>query len=75
MELREAAESLGKNGMTVAIDVDAVVYMSDTAVSNSTKEKLKAGLARLENVPEAKNDWHPGSDNRVLDLVHPLACR
>ena len=26
---------------------------------------------RLENVPEIYRDWHPGSENTVLDLVHP----
>ncbi|KAJ2895048.1 hypothetical protein MKZ38_006974 [Zalerion maritima] len=25
----------------------------------------------LEDVPEGKKDWHPGSDNLVLDLLHP----
>lgn len=29
----------------------------------------------LENVPEEAKDWHPGSENLVLDLVHPsLFC-
>lgn len=25
----------------------------------------------LEDVPEKEKDWHPGSDEKVLDLVHP----
>jgi hypothetical protein len=25
----------------------------------------------LEHVPEPDHDWHPGSDGKVLDLVHP----
>jgi len=25
----------------------------------------------LENVPEDQKDWHPGSNQQVLDLVHP----
>lgn len=28
-------------------------------------------MAVLEDVPEDEKDWHPGSDGRVLDLVHP----
>ena len=60
--------------MTAAIDANAVVYISDTAVSRETKEKLKTAIAPLENVPESKKDWHPGSDGRVLDLVHPSIC-
>lgn len=27
--------------------------------------------ARLENVPDDAKDWHPGSDGKVLNLVHP----
>ena len=25
----------------------------------------------LEDVPSWEKDWHPGSDQKVLDLVHP----
>ncbi|TFY53754.1 hypothetical protein EVJ58_g9272 [Rhodofomes roseus] len=28
-------------------------------------------LAPLESVPDSEKDWHPGSDGKVLDLVHP----
>lgn len=28
-------------------------------------------MAPLENIPDKKKDWHPGSDEQVLDLVHP----
>ncbi|TFK36202.1 hypothetical protein BDQ12DRAFT_725247 [Crucibulum laeve] len=35
------------------------------------KEALKTAVAPLENVPEREKDWHPGSGERVLDLVHP----
>ena len=32
-------------------------------------------VAVLENVPDNEKDWHPGSNNQVLDLVHPsLYC-
>jgi hypothetical protein len=32
---------------------------------------LIAAVSPLENVPDAEKDWHPGSNNQVLDLVHP----
>ena len=44
---------------------------SDNVISNELKEELKRAVAPLEDVPENKKDWHPGSDNTVLDLVHP----
>lgn len=28
-------------------------------------------VADLENVPSEEQDWHPGSDGQVLNLVHP----
>lgn len=28
----------------------------------------------LEDVPDEQKDWHPGSDQQVLDLVHPSMC-
>lgn len=30
-----------------------------------------AAVAPLENVPDDEKDYHPGSDEKVLDLVHP----
>ena len=30
-----------------------------------------AAVSPLENVPDAEKDWHPRSNNQVLDLVHP----
>lgn len=37
--------------------------------------KLLSAVTVLENVPEDEKDWHPRSDNLVLDLVHPsLFC-
>ncbi|KAH8087203.1 hypothetical protein BXZ70DRAFT_1073353 [Cristinia sonorae] len=38
-------------------------------------QALMTAVARLEDVPEAQKDWHPGSNGQVLDLVHPsLYC-
>ncbi|KAJ2933512.1 hypothetical protein H1R20_g3583, partial [Candolleomyces eurysporus] len=47
------------------------VYKSDTAVSEETKLALQRAVRILEDVPDAQKDWHPGSDGKVLDLVHP----
>ncbi|KAF8446999.1 hypothetical protein BDZ91DRAFT_752164 [Kalaharituber pfeilii] len=45
------------------------VYDADVVKSDS---ELKAALNALEAaVPPAKRDWHPGSNEMVLDLVHP----
>ncbi|KAG9019805.1 hypothetical protein FRB90_005953 [Tulasnella sp. 427] len=51
------------------------VWESDQLISEELKAKLKSAASILENVPEEEQDWHPGANNQVLDLVHPsLFC-
>lgn len=60
-----------------AVEVAAVdnTWQSDTLIDKNLHDELVAGVSVLENVPDAKKDWHPGSNNQVLDLVHPsLFC-
>ncbi|KAF6235510.1 hypothetical protein HO173_006193 [Letharia columbiana] len=70
-ELRDKARSFRSDGMIPTLDLDAAVIKSDTAISSELKEALRAGIAPLEDVPDRLKDWHPGSDGKVLDLVHP----
>lgn len=53
------------------MDAEATVVKSDSIVPSSLKEALSSAVKPLENVPEKAKDWHPGSDEMVLDLVHP----
>ena len=51
------------------------MYESRSLILPDTKEELVRAVARLEDVPEEEKDWHPGSNQQVLDLVHPsLYC-
>ncbi|KIO21963.1 hypothetical protein M407DRAFT_28450 [Tulasnella calospora MUT 4182] len=51
------------------------VWESDELVSQDLRSRLKLAAAILENVPEEEKDWHPRSNNQVLDIVHPsLFC-
>ncbi|KAF8638672.1 hypothetical protein AX17_002033 [Amanita inopinata Kibby_2008] len=68
-ELRYKAKIFENTG-TVTV-YDANVVKSDIAVPQEIKEALKNAVHPLENVPPARKDWHPGSDEKVLDLVHP----
>lgn len=70
-ELRDQAADSQANGYTEVMDANAAVYISDTAVRHDTKTALQLGVTRLEAVPEHQKDWHPGSDGKVLDVVHP----
>jgi hypothetical protein len=47
------------------------VWQADGIISAEILADLKAGVKRLEDVPESAKDWHPGSNKLVLDLVHP----
>ncbi|MFD8742909.1 DUF4246 domain-containing protein [Streptomyces sp. NPDC059616] len=65
-----------RDGRT-GIEVSAVdgVWQSDTLVDDRLGSRLREAVRVLEQVPEAEQDWHPGSDGQVLDLVHPsLFC-
>ncbi|KAJ6542721.1 hypothetical protein B0H19DRAFT_1171611 [Mycena capillaripes] len=51
------------------------IWYSDRLISDDVLQRLKSAAGVLENVPDAKKDWHPGSNGQVLDLVHPsLYC-
>jgi len=51
------------------------VYQSDELIDAELKKKFAQQILALEQVPEHELDWHPGSNNQVLDLVHPsLYC-
>ena len=60
--------------MIAVMDAEATVVKSDTMVPAELTEALKRGVHQLENVPDHKKDWHPGSNEMVLDLVHPSMC-
>ncbi|MCX5388885.1 DUF4246 domain-containing protein [Streptomyces sp. NBC_00094] len=65
-----------RDGRT-GIEVSAVdgVWQSDTLVDDKLRSRLREAVRVLEQVPDAEQDWHPGSDGQVLDLVHPsLFC-
>jgi hypothetical protein len=47
------------------------VVKSDGAIAPDLKQSLKLAVQKLENVPVNNKDYHPGSDGKVLDLVHP----
>jgi hypothetical protein len=52
------------------------VWQADGLIPQEIKNELNNSVTQLlENVDESEKDWHPGSNNQVLDLVHPsLFC-
>ncbi|KAF2442510.1 hypothetical protein P171DRAFT_364692 [Karstenula rhodostoma CBS 690.94] len=70
-EMREYANQEKELGFVPSLDASATVFKSDTIIPAQLKEDLRAAASPLEDVPESAKDWHPGSDEKVLDLVHP----
>ncbi|KAJ5291576.1 hypothetical protein N7478_000827 [Penicillium angulare] len=68
-ELQWKAE-LSKSQSFIKI-FDAGVVKSDTAIPEELRVALVDAVAPLENIPVEKKDYHPGSDDKVIDLVHP----
>ncbi|KAJ7902866.1 hypothetical protein B0H14DRAFT_2667905 [Mycena olivaceomarginata] len=51
------------------------IWHSDRLIGPDVLERLKTAVKTLEDVPDGQKDWYPGSNNQVLDLVHPsLYC-
>ncbi|KAI0719901.1 hypothetical protein C8Q72DRAFT_899738 [Fomitopsis betulina] len=46
-------------------------WKSDRLIPASLKSELLAAVEPLESIPDSEKDWHPNSDGKVLDLVHP----
>ncbi|KAH6903211.1 hypothetical protein BKA70DRAFT_1514913 [Coprinopsis sp. MPI-PUGE-AT-0042] len=70
-ELRHRAKTFkdSPNGAVFVYNGD--VFKSDSAVSEKVRLALEEHVRPLEDVPGKLKDWHPGSDGKVLDLVHP----
>jgi hypothetical protein len=57
--------------MVAVLDAEATVIKSDNAISPELRQALIQGVFPLEDLPENQKDWHPGSNDMVLDLLHP----
>ncbi|RMJ25587.1 hypothetical protein PHISP_03556 [Aspergillus sp. HF37] len=68
-ELQFKADVFQKTGQITAFDPGVV--KSDTIIPSELQQSLQEAVRPLENVPEYQKDYHPGSDNKVVDLVHP----
>ncbi|KAI3323654.1 hypothetical protein HD806DRAFT_534778 [Xylariaceae sp. AK1471] len=70
-ELRDKAQEYKDTGLISILDAEVEVVKSDSSISASLGKLLKDAVKPLEDVPDHQKDWHPGSDGKVLDLLHP----
>lgn len=68
-ELKYKAEFFQKTGAVSIFHGDVV--KADNCIPVDLKNALRAAVAVLEDIPDQRKDWHPGSNDTVLDLVHP----
>ena len=69
-ELRDKATYYQQSGLVSVLDSETAVAKSDRAVSADLADSLRQCVRVLEEVPDHAKDWHPGSDQKVLDLLH-----
>ncbi|KAH8887891.1 hypothetical protein GQ53DRAFT_808840 [Thozetella sp. PMI_491] len=70
-ELRDRAPDFDAKKRVLTYDTGSRVAKADALVDPALRDELKRSVAGLLAVPEAEKDWHPGSDGKVLNLVHP----
>ncbi|CAA7267686.1 unnamed protein product [Cyclocybe aegerita] len=76
-ELRHLASLVPPNPSPSTPQPPIVVYngdviKSDHALSPAFQSRLQTAVRAFEaSIPERLRDWHPGSDGKVWDLVHP----
>lgn len=71
-ELQDKAALFKKNGRVTSVyDGAAAVFKNDSALDDEITCRLRNEVGKLENVPDDEKDWHPGSNEQVLDIVHP----
>ncbi|KAJ2803521.1 hypothetical protein H4R20_002857 [Coemansia guatemalensis] len=63
--------SLHVPGSGIMLSAVEQVWVSDTLIDDETTQELKRYAAILEDVPDKDKDWHPNSNDQVLNLVHP----
>ncbi|KAJ2895691.1 hypothetical protein GGI21_005120, partial [Coemansia aciculifera] len=63
--------SLHSSGTNILLGAVDGVWCSDSLVDEETTQALKDYAAILENVPAREKDFHPNSNDQVLNLIHP----
>ncbi|KAJ4114702.1 hypothetical protein NW760_001625 [Fusarium oxysporum] len=70
-DLAAKAKIYEQTKLIPVMESSSCVIKSDALLPNELTQRLRAAAALLEDVPGSQRDWHPGSDEKVLDLVHP----
>lgn len=70
--MREKAVHFERTGLIPTLDSDGnTIVKSDTIVTPELQKELRAAFDQLRADQASDVDWHPRSDEKVQDLVHP----
>ncbi|KAL5381627.1 hypothetical protein DPSP01_007075 [Paraphaeosphaeria sporulosa] len=70
-ELRSKAKYFKETGIVVTLDATASVAKSDILIPSALHQELREAFGKLIIDQSDSPDWHPKSNDMVLDLVHP----
>ena len=70
-ELRDRATSFERDMYIRTLDSYSRCAKSDDIIPTDLRDDLKRALRPLLEVDDDLKDWHPNSDSKVLNLVHP----
>ncbi|VUC30769.1 unnamed protein product [Clonostachys rosea] len=70
-ELRAKAKHFEKTGLVPTLDASAAICKSDTLIDEALRDELRAAFEKLQAEQKSNPDWHPRTDDKVQDLVHP----
>jgi hypothetical protein len=72
-ELKDRAQAFEKEGFARTYETASCCAKSDgdRVISKQMRDELMKEVVPLMNVPDEQKDWHPGSNNQVLNLIHP----
>lgn len=68
-ELKYKAELYRKTGAVSTFHGDVV--KGDNCIPVDLKRTFRTGITAIEDFSDRRTDWHPGSNETVLDLVYP----
>ena len=70
-ELRDRAKDFERDGFIRTYESASRCVKSDHTIPLALRDKLRKAVEPLLQVDDTKKDWHPNSNEQVLNLVHP----
>ncbi|KAF2446778.1 hypothetical protein P171DRAFT_429725 [Karstenula rhodostoma CBS 690.94] len=70
-ELRDKSKDFEQQLFVPTLDSETRCVKSDILISEKLRDDLRQAVEPLLAVSDDEKDWHPNSESKVLNLVHP----